>query len=862
MNPVSAHLSTYASIENSEVEGENSIVINSEEEELQKLIFSDSIVQLQLHQDRFIDLLTLLNSVINYIPCEYQLLYIKENELCYYTPKSYLGAYYYGKDVTEFIENKLHKIIEFYEETNVSEKWKVLKIANLFQLGLKKIITNYLLKNTYQSFVNGLEEIHLKLNSYIEEKIIELNSTLQKHLDLNLEPKNYFQLLNYYCYSYSKSILIEILKKDYGERLTEIIFKDCEDDIILYDNAYKIMFAIATLVTIEDVEWYYYQSYKKSRAFSELSYREINYLLNHFRLSPENLNFMEYFSIPLTHDKYMVDPIYFEINKAQNTFEQNLINEINVYCDLYSYVIWQPCEMIQISPLQIYDQLNKFFENPYNPHLFHTDRYINFLTIATTIFSYSSYCKNEEERRERFDIITEKIKHLIEKSNEIYPNDVEKYKFCWNSLLGQINKILKNPNYDMKPYYKSLITHPLEDDENKQQTLNYYSQLQPFEFLARRIAYWNRYYLESNLYLNDEKNLKDTNYIFQRIGTLIYLPNSKEILKVDKIIYRDGFICQIAISVKPESKYLDVYLLFQGTIENEHSKKRDYFFQGAGYELWKKEKGNLIFDELIPYLDELSRIDNKSFKIHLVGHSLGGSDAQNALSFFGEAFVSAAIEKELIIEINLHTFNSAGVPKDTIDRFNLNFKNFSDTIGELTHSIVKNDIVSKSNAGKIGLDFCKPEKIKLIEISNLGLYYILNNHCEFIYSCTNNILPHRLLNHENIKHSQLIQKYLCGAAYNWTNLGIHLQDIKDSNPYFRTAYSIAIFAICSSISAYLVPFSNVIGGSIGVFSAGGIGVLRSAGDHYTREQMKGAISQIQEAAYQKWYGTQILEGTG
>lgn len=825
-------------------------------------IFSDSIVQLQLNLDSIHELFKSLISIINYVPCDYQLLYVKNDELCYYTPKSYYGSYFYGNEVLIFIENKIETIFQVFEEIELSKKWKVLKIISQTLEGLQKIIDNYSINSTYKSFVDGLKFIYDNLSQFVSEQKDDLNKPLNLFLQQGLLPKDYFHLLSFYAFSYPKSLIIKILSENYCPRLVLEIFKDHEDEFILHENAYKILFSIATLVTKEDLEWHYNQLQNENKNFNELSINELHLLLKHYRYSLEGFNLLEYFHIPITSDKFNIDPIFLEMNRSKNIFEENLMCEINVYCDLMSYVIWQPCELVHISPVQMYDHLNRFFESPLNPHLFHTDRYINFLTVATAIFSYYKYSKNEEERIERFNTIIEQIKLVLKNCNEIYPNDTEKYKFCWNRLLGELNNSIRNPNYDLGPYYKSLITHPLEEDANKDETLKYYSLLQPYEFLGRRIAYWNRYYQESNFYVDSSNKLKDISHITQRVGTLIYLPNTHNILEINKIIFREGFICQIALGCKKESNLLEIYFLFQGTIENDHSKKRDYFLKGAGYDLWQQEKGNLLLDELIPLINDLNKNGNLQFKLHFIGHSLGGSDAQNALSFLGEAFVASEIDKNLINEINMHTFNSAGVPKDTIDRFNLNFKNYAYKICHLTHSIVKHDLVSKSNDGKLGLHFKESDKVKIIEVSNLGLYYFINNHCDYIYSCTNNILPHRILDHKNEQHNKLIEKYLYGAIYSWTNLGIHLQDIKNSNPYLKAISSLVMFATFSYLNAQLTPISQTIIYSAGSLSQGGVGMLRSAGDNYTRNHMKGAIGEIQEAAYRSWYGSQILEGTG
>jgi len=352
------------------------------------------------------------------------------------------------------------------------------------------------------------------------------------------------------------------------------------------------------------------------------------------------------------------------------------------------------------------------------------------------------------------------------------------------------------------------------------------------------------------------------------MGTLFHVSegDSLRLYEVKDIIERDGFVCQIStpFTIKEfivSKKPIPFKITFQGTIDNVLSTNRDPNLDGAGYDLWIKEKADLAIPEIQKRMKLLRENfgDNLTFKLDFIGHSLGGSDAQNAASFLSAPLLTNELDPDWIDSINIHTFNTAGIPTETITRTNTHFREHLNKFGKITHSIVRNDIVSRSCHGKIGAEFPLPDKVSVMEVRHLGAFHILENHCEYIHSLTDNILPHKLLDPKNVCDLPTIHKYLHGITNSYTDFKGHLRDLIKTDPIAQIG-SGTILLIGASLLSY--QFSIAAQGAVafcGILKTA-INMAQNQGENYTKSQINESINEISQGIFNNWYGQQILEG--
>ena len=851
--------------------GESWVFIEEDPLSVTKKIFSQKAEQLHLNLDPILELIKEMDSLIHYKGSDYKILYVADNRLEYYVPRFPYGPYANGEAVIDYIEQKLQKIYNSYHEQPKNSRWRILKIARAIQESLEKISKNYS-HRSYQDFTTKLLEKKDALEQFITEKTFKLNKYVEERLEV-FENGTLFQMLNCYADSYPTNLVYTLIEKNYGSRLKNVILHlfPCDDDRIFHDIAYKFLFVIATCVNIEDLKWKYSQLVQNRinpPSFENLPDQKIEQLLNLFRKAPDGSNLLDYFHIKISLDKFIVDESFLTLNSATTLYEQNLLNEIQVYADIESIALWDKIPHIQMSQLQIYDQLETLLKNPYKSQLFHSDRYISFLTTAATIIAYANTAQsNKEELKERLTLIIKTLEDIVYHADDMYPNEfIEQYKVHWNTLIGKLNDSIHSDDIDFSDYYLQLFAHPFLDDKRKVETLECFHSLQPYEYLARKIAYWNCYYLCNPFHVNEKGELKNPETFSHRIGTLFYClqSNKKTLFEINKIIQREGLVCQIATPIKNNAESnmepTPIKILFQGTIENSLSIKRDACLKGAGYSLWHAEKGNLVLPELNEIIKEIYSKTKTGVNLYFVGHSLGGSEVQNAVSFLAEKMLQRKFDASLINEINVHTFNSAGIPKESINRFNLSIKNFISKIGKISHTVVKNDLVSKTNEGKIGAEFPEQDKVIIMEISNCGAFHFLVNHCDYVHSWTNNILPHKLLT--SPEEGRLRHHYLYGITHSVPDFLNHSYQFIQSNPILQITSGAIIVMVASAFQCHVIPLARGLFLLGGTLSQPGVNMAKNAAEDYSKKQMTDAVSSIQEGIFRKWYGTQILEGTG
>lgn len=834
--------------------------------------FSKEAEQLHAHIDPFQHFYFDLLPLIDYQTSTYAVLYVDGEKLNYYKPKYPFGSYSSGEDVAAYIADILAKIYIFYNQQPHENKWKVLKIARRTLPGLQRMIDDYSYSSYYTVFASNLKKQQEQLEIWIADAAFSLNAVADSYL-ASPQEHTLFDLAALHCDSYPRLTVIELFAKHYGERLAKLAvgrFLSKMDKRISYNQLYGLIFVMAANVRREDLQWKYEADKKEDTPFEELEPGQVDELLCHFRCAPNGQSLLDYFKIKISLDKYGIDPFYLEIFPPLGEEEQGQLNEMHLYADIESTKIWHPGRMLLMTNLQMFDQLNLLFSDPYNPQLFHTDKYISFLNVAATCIAYlQSFEGKAEAVKANLPLLIHKLEEIADNADQMYPEKFSaQYNSHWLQLIGKLKEARANPSLDLTDYYLSLFAHPLLSAKQQKEILALCKELQVYEFLARKVAYWNRHYL------SDDKGLqKCQDLLKHREGILFHLSTEtgKELFEVKNIILEEGFCCQICTPYNTDKyvaigKPIPIKLTFQGTIDSALSKKRDLYAGGAGYKLWFSKNIHLVAPELanlmailrMPYAEE----NKPTFCLDYIGHSLGGSDAQNAVAYLGKRILSGnKIKEHWIQQINVHTFNTAGVPINTIYLFNCNYMHFREKIGKITHSVVKNDLVSRVQH-KLGAK-SKPKtedlwgkKIVIIEVSNLGIYNIVRNHCDYLYSWTDNILPHKKMCRQNDKES--IYRYLNSP----TAVSGNISDLIEESPLMRIALSITnIGLLLFGSYQFKILGESVLIMSSAVFATA-VKMVTTATEQYTEGQINSSIASIWEAIANKWYGTQVLEGTG
>jgi len=872
--------------------------------------FSEAAEQLHAKIDSLEIIYRSLSAIVNYEKSNYTLLYATKEGIDYYMPRMPCGSYSTGNDVIDFIRKKIRLLTDTYTKKPMEERWKVLKISRQLLPGMEKIIEDYSSSSTYQPFKENIYKLKTELESFILDRSIVMNRAISLFILKNRE-YDLYDLLNLCADSYPRYLVYDCIEKCYGKRLAgEVLPKYIENSEnsrarIYYDELYGLLFAIATNLRSEDLEWKYQQlkcprvqplpssliqglglvdtdkrkkvlktidyldpatasgfvNTQPVKSFTELSPLDINRLVAYFRRAPNGLNLLDYFGIPISLDKSNVISTF--LNTSSASIEQeNRINEIYFYADIESTKIWHCDGIIQMSRVQMYDQLSRLFENPREGQLFHTDRYISFLNVAATSIAYLKSCSSPEEVSAKMTPLLDLLNGIVENAHVMYPvKYVEVYKTCWLTLIGKLKDGMKNPEYNFNPYYLNFFTHPLQSSEEQKEVLRCHREFQQREFLSRKAAYWHRHELNSTHYIEASGHFKLPD-LSHREGTLFHLNvgNKMELFRVERIILRDGFVCQLCLPYQikeyaKQNKPLPIKIVFQGTISNPLSIERDKNIAGPGDDLWRSETTTLVIPELKEVMEGVrGKFPTMTFIFDSIGHSLGGADAQNFLSYMGQACLIRDLQEDWIAEINLYTFNAAGVPVDTVKRFNNNFKENSFLIGALMHSLVKNDIVSRGGEAMVGYQLPFTGKLRVIEISNSGVFHVLVNHCDFNHSWTDTILPRKILDPQGDALT-----YLKRSAHSWRDFSNHAKDLISESPFAQVATGCAYIAFAVFFNYQLTLMAEGLMFMGGALLSTGVRIVHLEGDIYTRGQIRDTINDVWKAASHHWVDNQVLE---
>jgi len=459
-----------------------------------------------------------------------------EGDLCYHTACSPIGPYSSEAKVIQCINKKVSDFKTFYETQ--PKQWKTLRLASQIVAGLDRIIADYpdTLFHSYESFTVELTKTRIDLDAYYQAECKKHTAALSQAIQK--PDSSVYDLLNTNADMFPLVPVLDRIRKDYGDNMAthvrlHIISEEMgtsdEDRYISQEVVQGCLMAIAAHVKTEDLAWKYAQPEAESGAeFKNLNPHEVDRLLTFFRKAPNGESLFSYFDIPMESGAFGVDPKFLETLPRDTHEGQNLINEMCVLADIESARLWHPEKTFEMPELDMMSQLNSLFQDPFNTQLFHTDRYLSFLVAAATSLAYlQSFKGNAGMIRKEIPPLIALIESIEAAAPQKYPaayaND---YLSCWQGLKAQLNEAMLNPAHDVMPYYRRLFIHP-HNNAKESALLKALRALQPSEFLARKIGYWHRYYLDKSANVDTDSPGDVQGCINLRKGALFHLSNGE-----------------------------------------------------------------------------------------------------------------------------------------------------------------------------------------------------------------------------------------------------------------------------------------------------------------------------------------------
>lgn len=798
-----------------------------------------------------------LTPIINYKPTR-ELLYVNNGMLAYRVPMFYYGSYTDGFEVIKYISDELILLTSAYERLDIQSKWRGIRLGEQIIKGLNLISVDYGFGECYKEFRVSLQSEIESISEIVDKEKVNLNRSLNSFKGVN-EACNLVDLYALPAESYPLNMILEIILERYGIRLRNVVLNkylkservgNIQNDTIPKEELRDIIICIATNVNLLDIMQKYQEILDTKKDFNQLTDIEIDKALSFYRKTSDGRSLIGYFSIPISSKDFTVTENYLKSNPQSTLNGFNQLYETFVLADIESVRMWHDETWCYMPRLEMFDCLQTFFNTPLRSigQVFHTDRYLSFLTAAATIIAYIEDCKEQnDELSVKINPLIYFIEDITTHCSDIYQQGfMEKYKELWLTLITHLKSVVNDSSYSLKAYYISLFAHPLQNSKQKKKALEVHQLLQGSEFLARKVAYWNRYYLSSKIHL---ESIERAGFEDIRSGTLFHLPESgKQVLyEINSVIMESGFVCQMALPISihlsANMERVPVKIIFQGTIGTEESILRDKNPIGPGYGLWKNKGFELIENSLQSIQRKIRRLQPKAkLDIEFVGHSLGGADAQNAASVFLEKVNKKASILTGINSIVVHTFNSAGIPEESAKLFNFSCLQLGLENIKIRHSLVQDDIVEDSGQAKLGHLFPFENKVDLMEISNLGVYHAAANHCFYGHALTKTVVPHKIL--DQSKDAKAIHAYLIGGTHSWKDLRTHTHDIIERRPSLMIAYSSLSLVSTAFKSVYNMGFSSHHVPSVS---------LSMLNDE------REAVVNIWEAIKKVWEGKQILE---
>lgn len=804
--------------------------------------------------------------LVNYKPTYYTL-YVDKNGVLQYPSYPTVLSF----DALAVLTKIQHQVDSFLKELGRSHfpKKDLLKLGKEISQGLELIEKDYTKNN--KDFAAKVSQ----LRKTLDDSLVSQANNLQHQIhDLAIDNRtSIYQFLALQA-EYPVDIMLSVFSNHFGLALTEHVFSNytSRKTTLSYEEVRGLLFAVAADVRVSDLRWKYEQSsLRNEKPFEQLSQDELNVLLNSFRKTPTGQNLLDYFNIPLTWDKHNVTSEFLATLPSDTIEACNRANAIQVLADIESSHMWHGKRAIRMSQAQMYENLEKIFQDPFKADLFHSDYYLSFLTIASTFFALMQDCKGNPDRiQARMPALIARIEQILKNPPKEYQNKhLDKYKQQLNKLLQAMKTATEQPDINPAILFNDFLVHPLAN--NKQDTLKIHEHTRPTEYLARKVGYWNKYFLENTAMYKSYPLRGNQNL---RVGTIFHHQEGSSVVlyEVKQCTINGGLVCQICAPIntlpyKEKGLPIPLKVVFQGTIIQNASYSRDYAITRPGHNEWFKEGFGLFSGQLSQALtNEIEKHGkNTTFHVEMTGHSLGGSDTQNAAAELAQAFLKIEGFANHFDGVKIVTFNRAGVPVNTIEKFNEAFKHkHHNKLDMIIHAVVKDDIVQVSGEQTLGANLEAPSKCFHLEKNSTKGNGEMDLHCDIAHgnSATQcgTIYPIRLL--DPVHDKDAIDRYLTTFAGGTAAFAGHVVNVVRRNPVVQAAATVAA-------SSTMIVFGGVLLTAKAAQKNSGKNkdesdedneVKRSAGNALISAGIATAGAGFAKATTQYSTGTQILEG--
>ena len=300
---------------------------------------------------------------------------------------------------------------------------------------------------------------------------------------------------------------------------------------------------------------------------------------------------------------------------------------------------------------------------------------------------------NTEDFPENFDDLSqEQLCHLLEKIRDL---DLSRFKMNVPKISGRYSNQFKR-DLEILKTMKLLSEYEKANDEVGLR-INHMKHFGYSEYLSRDVIY--------ALCLSSKTRFRD--------GVLIPILDNelkKKCLKGYSLHHSKGLYGVTFLPTSPESH--EVRIVFRGTYDRDSVnrdisfREKEYYFgfEGPGRRSFNKRQKKIL-KKLGKHLKMLNRDD--SYAINLMGHSLGGSDAQRMCHAITKKLYDQSFPLNLN-QLELNVYNSPAIEEKVSKEFLNAVDELKDVEFSLRYFDTKNDIIQKS--GGVRLGFSENEK--------------------------------------------------------------------------------------------------------------------------------------------------------
>lgn len=738
-----------------------------------------------------------LKIICDYQPTRIAVLYADQDLLNYSQTMSFTPAV--QEAVATWIRAQVDAMWKHYGQAPTCERGQWLQLASQASRGLKRIADDYVKYPEFKKKVEGvLQELNDAISGYESTLQMELHA-LRKRPNVTL-----FDLWNVGVLNpqLPKDFIQQIATRMWGERLAEHVlatYLKAGQTALNQQDLKWLLIAAAADVKREDVER------QANPSFAQLSYQEQNQLLDRFRKGPNGQSLLAFFQIPLEDPKRTIALSEYNRLDPKCPVDMNRFIALQVLADIESVALWDKPRTLLMPKKEMIANLLKFLSSARKPNLFHDDHYLSLLQAAGPIIAFAKQAKPEDK-----PVLTALFYALQESKLACAIHYRPSYCGKLARLLSALHKAVE-PLLDDQPFaeaelIKCLARHPKQSPMACIDPLEASLRFKPSEYLARKVAYWNKYYLESSLHLDSKSEVKEELFRTQiRTGTLFTLPGQDRFYEIRKVINRHGLVCQIAAPVDghlevKQGKPVPLKIIFQGTIYNSNSLWRDKEVGGPGASFWAQGGRDEILSAIRNVMEEEQRRQQQlcTFATETSGHSLGGSDSQMAGSALAAAVHSNPFFTQYIASIKVTTCNPAGIPLQAAKDFAKVVNARPELLEGVMHSLVKGDIVETSGETKIGFGVEMENRIVLLEslnhyVNGNATFDALAKHCDLVHSHGPFLLPMQVL--DPARDKKFYELYFKGIGQNLGTFFEHADHILQ-----QQAFTEALANVSKSLS--------------------------------------------------------------